>query len=66
MIGRVLSLWGMVVRAGPAIGALTYGAASEFAGLQVPVAVGCLLACGTFAWAWTRLPAIEAALERSA
>ena len=66
MIGRVLSLWGMVVRAGPAIGALTYGAASEFTGLQVPVAVGCLLACVTFAWAWTRLPVIEKALERSA
>ena len=64
MIGRVLSLWGMVVRAGPAVGALVYGAASEFVGLQVPVIVGCGLACIAFLWAWTRLPAIEAALEK--
>ena len=65
MIGRVLSLWGMVVRAGPAIGALVYGAASEFVGLQVPVFVGCLLACVAFLWAWTQLRAIEAALEKT-
>ena len=65
MIGRVLSLWGMVVRAGPAVGALVYGAASEFVGLQAPVVAGCLLACVAFLWAWTRLPAIEAALEKS-
>ena len=65
MIGRVLSLWGMVVRAGPAMGALAYGAASEFVGLQVPVIVGCGLACVAFLWAWTRLPAIERALEKN-
>ena len=65
MIGRVLSLWGMVVRAGPAVGALVYGAASEFVGLQAPVLAGCLLACVAFLWAWTRLPAIEAALEKN-
>lgn len=63
MIGRVLSLWGMVVRAGPAIGALSYGFASEFIGLQAPVLVGCLLALVAFLWACTRLARIEAALE---
>jgi predicted MFS family arabinose efflux permease len=66
MVGRVLSLWGMVVRAGPAMGALIYGAASEFVGLQVPVVAGCLLGCLAFLWAWSRLPAIEGALEKIA
>ena len=65
LIGRVLSLWGMVVRAGPAVGALAYGAASEFVGLQIPVAIGCALAGVAFLWAWTRLPTIEAALENN-
>lgn len=43
MVGRVLSLWGMITRAAPAMGALIYGAASEFAGLQLPVLAGCAL-----------------------
>ena len=43
MVGRVLSLWGMITRAAPAMGALTYGVASEFLGLQIPVLLGCLL-----------------------
>lgn len=64
MVGRVLSLWGMVVRAGPAMGALIYGASSELVGLQLPVVAGCALGCLAFLWAWTRLPAIERALER--
>ena len=50
MVGRVLSLWGMITRAAPAMGALAYGAASEFVGLQVPVLLGCAL-CGL---AWLR------------
>ena len=40
MVGRVLSLWGMITRAAPAMGALTYGAASEFLGLQAAGAAG--------------------------
>jgi MFS family permease len=65
MIGRVLSLWGMITRAAPAIGALAYGAASEFLGLQLPVLIGCLL-CG-LAWlgAKSNLPRMASALERS-
>ena len=50
MVGRVLSLWGMITRAAPAMGALAYGAASEFVGLQLPVLCGCVL-CGL---AWMR------------
>ena len=65
MVGRVLSLWGMITRAAPAMGALTYGAASEFLGLQVPVLLGCLLC--SLAWLRTRsrLPRIAPALEGS-
>ena len=65
MVGRVLSLWGMITRAAPAMGALTYGAASEFLGLQIPVLLGCLLC--SLAWLRTRsrLPRIAPALEGS-
>jgi predicted MFS family arabinose efflux permease len=63
MVGRVLSLWGMITRAAPAMGALIYGAASEFLGLQIPVLLGCLLC--SLAWLRTRsrLPRIAPALE---
>jgi MFS family permease len=65
MVGRVLSLWGMITRAAPAMGALAYGASSEFAGLQWPVLCGCLL-CGA-AWlrARARLPRMAPVLEGS-
>ncbi|MEJ0019930.1 MAG: MFS transporter [Acetobacteraceae bacterium] len=63
MVGRVLSLWGMITRAAPAMGALAYGAAAEIAGLQVPVLIGCVL-CG-LAWlrAQSRLPRMAPVLE---
>ena len=65
MVGRVLSLWGMITRAAPAMGALAYGAASEFLGLQIPVLLGCLL-CG-LAWLRTKasLPRMARTLEGS-
>jgi MFS family permease len=65
MLGRVLSLWGMITRAAPAIGALLYGAATEVAGLQLPVIAGTLLAAGSSLWAGRRLPRIVRALERA-
>jgi predicted MFS family arabinose efflux permease len=63
MIGRVISLWGMVVRGGPAVGALVYGAASEFVGLQAPVLAGCALLCVAWLWVRSRQPRIALALE---
>src|SRR5260370_11263405 len=63
MIGRVIGLWGMIQRAAPALGAVVYGAATEYAGLQVPVLVGCVccaLLCLLFL---RRLPVMERALE---
>jgi MFS family permease len=65
MLGRVLSLWGMITRAAPAIGALMYGAATEFAGLQAPVILGATLATLGVVWAWRRLPRMVRGLERT-
>ena len=44
MRGRVVSLYGMIVRGGPALGALAIGTASEFAGLRLPIAVAAFIA----------------------
>jgi predicted MFS family arabinose efflux permease len=63
MVGRVLSLWGMITRAAPAMGALIYGAASEFAGLQVPVLIGTVLCAAMWVRTWRRLERISPALE---
>ena len=43
MRGRVLSLFGLIFRGGPAVGALVMGAASEVVGLQAPVAAGTII-----------------------
>lgn len=46
MRGRVLSFWGLVLRGGPAVGAVAMGTMSEFVGFGPPLAVGgglCLL-----------------------
>jgi predicted MFS family arabinose efflux permease len=43
MRGRVLSLFGLIFRGGPALGALVMGAASELLGLQAPVAAGTII-----------------------
>jgi MFS family permease len=42
--GRVMSLYGLMFRSGPAFGALIMGVASEWVGLQWPIAVGACLA----------------------
>ncbi len=65
MLGRALSLWGMVGRAGPALGALIYGTMAEVAGLQWPVIIGCAVALLACAYAWRRQPQMARALERT-
>ncbi len=60
--GRVLSLFGLIFRGGPALGALIIGAASELVGLQAPLAAGAVLglaACGVL---WRQRQAIARAL----
>ncbi|MCG8355998.1 MAG: MFS transporter [Kiloniellales bacterium] len=64
MRGRVMSLYGLIFRGAPAVGALAMGGASDFVGLRLPLAVGAgltLLACALI---WTRRRHLAAALER--
>ena len=66
MRGRVLSLYGMIARGGPAFGALVMGGLSEFIGLRWPVAGGAALVLAAFLWALPRRHRIAAALETEA
>ena len=61
--GRVLSLYGLIFRAGPAVGALVMGAASEILGFRWPVAIGAVLAAGAAVWFWIRRDRFAGALE---
>jgi predicted MFS family arabinose efflux permease len=61
--GRMLSLWGLITRAFPAIGALALGAAGEAFGLRVPTLIAIALFLGVFAWGMARLGRMERALE---
>lgn len=63
MRGRVMALYGMIFRAGPALGAVLIGMASEHLGLRLPLAIGALVSCAF--WLLTRLrhKEIAAALE---
>jgi MFS family permease len=54
MRGRVMAIYGMVIRGGPAIGVLSMGGASELVGLRLPVAVGALLCAAVWLWARSR------------
>ena len=62
MVGRMLSLWGMITRAAPAMGALIYGAAAEVFGLRIPVLIGVALCMAMWARTWLRLGRLAPAL----
>lgn len=73
MRGRVMALYGMIFRSGPALGAVLVGSASERLGLRLPLALGAAVSCGF--WLLTRLrhreiasalEAIPAAVEHGA
>lgn len=53
MLGRVMALYGMIFRAGPALGAVLVGWASERWGLRLPLAAGAMMSC--VFWLVTRL-----------
>lgn len=63
MRGRVLSLWGLITRACPALGALILGAAGEVFGLRWPTLVAVVLSLLAVAWGMARLSKMAAALE---
>jgi predicted MFS family arabinose efflux permease len=64
MRGRVVALFGMVVRGSPALGALAMGAASEYVGLRWPVAVGAIICLIVWLWSLRRQPRIAEAVEK--
>ncbi len=64
MHGRVVSLWGMITRAAPALGALGFGTFSSMFGLRAPVLVLSGLCAMIWFWGMTRLPHLTAALEQ--
>jgi MFS family permease len=64
--GRVMSLYGMISRGGPALGALLMGAASEWVGLRIPVAIGGLICFGLCFWVFARSRDMAEALEGEA
>lgn len=62
--GRVLSLYGVIFRGGPAVGSLLMGALSGPFGLRLPLAAGAVL-CGLAAvWLWPRRRRLIVRLER--
>lgn len=63
--GRMLSLWGLITRACPALGALALGAAGEAFGLRWPIVTAAVLSVAVLAWGWARLRRMEGALEGS-
>jgi MFS family permease len=53
MRGRVMALYGMIFRGGPALGAVIMGTLSTHFGLRLPIAAGAIL-CVLY-WLWARL-----------
>ncbi len=64
MRGRVLSLFGLIFRGGPALGALVMGAASDYVGLRLPVFVGAIVVLAVWLWARLRQSRIAEGLDR--
>jgi predicted MFS family arabinose efflux permease len=66
MRGRVLGLYGMLFRGGPAFNALALGWLSSLIGLRLAVASGAVLCLLYWAWARLRQETMERALEAEA
>jgi MFS family permease len=63
MRGRVVAIYGIIFRGGPAIGGLAIGWIAEWTGLRWPVAGGGLLCVLVWLWVVGRLGNIRTALE---
>lgn len=63
MRGRIMSLWALVTRACPAMGALALGTAGEAFGLRLPTLAAVLLSVGIFLWGLSRMGGIARQLE---
>ncbi len=64
MRGRVMSFWGIIIRGGPALGALAMGTLSGPLGLAIPVFAGGLCALGAALWSATTSRRMIGGLER--
>jgi MFS family permease len=63
MRGRVVSLYGVIFRGGPAIGSFVMGWAAQFVGLHIPVATGACICVAMWVWTIPRIRRISRALE---
>jgi predicted MFS family arabinose efflux permease len=66
MRGRVMSLYGLIYRGVPAVGALAMGSAAEFIGFQAALACGGVLCLGVFLWMLRHRHSMTLALEGGA
>ena len=64
MRGRVASLYTMIARGCPSIGALLMGYLASFFGFQIPIAGGAVLCLLVWIWALRRQDAMAASLEK--
>lgn len=62
--GRVLSIYGIIFRGGPAVGGLIMGWIAEWTGLGWPVAGGGMLCVAVWLWGLGRLKQVRQAVER--
>ncbi|MFT5175249.1 MAG: MFS family permease [Gammaproteobacteria bacterium] len=58
--GRTLSVYGLIMRASPATGALILGVASEVAGLRLPLALAAIACLCVWAAVWRRRDTLDA------
>ena len=58
--GHTLSVYGLIMRAAPATGALVLGVASEVAGLRLPLVLAALACMGVWLIVWRRRDALDA------
>jgi len=63
MRGRTLSLYGLIFRGGPGLGALAIGALSEWVGWNAALAAGGVLTAAAALWAWGRYGRLRLAFE---
>lgn len=64
--GRVMSLYILIFRGGPAVGALAVGAAFEWIGMSVGLMVGAAIGLACWLWGLRRTRRIAGALEAAA
>ena len=57
--GRVMSLFGLVFRSVPALGALAVGTVAEVLGLRAALLLAALVFTLAFVWLWRRLPPFD-------